>query len=63
VVVLFVNLLMRLVERPRMYTGFPAEPRFGETTLSAMSGAWSAVTALAIVSLLLALIPTSACPS
>ena len=41
---------------PRVYTGFLAEPRFGETSLSAVSGAWSVVTALAIASLVLAVI-------
>lgn len=56
VIVLAVNLLMSLFVLPRVYTGFLAEPRFGETTLSAVSGAWSVVTALAIASLVLAVI-------
>jgi hypothetical protein len=51
-----VNLLMSLFVRPRVYTGFLAEPRFGETSLSAVSGARSVVTALAIASLFLAVI-------
>ena len=55
-IVLAVNLLMSLSVLPRMYTGFLAESRFGETTLSAVSGAWSVVTALAIASLVLAVI-------
>jgi H+/gluconate symporter-like permease len=55
-IVLVVNLLMSLFVLPRVYTGFLAEPRFGETSLSAVSGAWSVVTALAIASLILAVI-------
>lgn len=55
-VVLVINLIMSLFVLPRVYTGFLAEPRFGETALSAVSGAWSVVTALAIASLVLALI-------
>jgi H+/gluconate symporter-like permease len=55
-IVLVVNLLMSLFVLPRVYTGFLAEPRFGETSLSAVSGAWSVVTALAIASLVLAVI-------
>jgi len=55
-IVLAVNLFMSLFVLPQMYTGFLAEPRFGETTLSAVSGAWSVVTALAIASLVLVVI-------
>ena len=55
-IVLAVNLIMSLLVLPRMYTGFFAEPRFGETSLSAVSGAWSVVTALAVASLALVLI-------
>ena len=55
-IVFVVNLLMSLFVLPRMYTGFLAEPRFSETSLSAVSGAWSVVTALAIASLALAVI-------
>ena len=47
---------MSLVVLPRVYTGFLAEPRFGETSLSAVSGVWSVVTALAVASLVLVLI-------
>jgi H+/gluconate symporter-like permease len=54
-IVLVVNLLMSLFVLPRMYTGFLAQPRFGETSLSAVSGVWSVVTALAIASLALVL--------
>ena len=55
-IVLAVNLIMSLFVLPRMYTGFLAEPRFGETSLSAVSGVWSVVTALAVASLVLVLI-------
>jgi H+/gluconate symporter-like permease len=55
-VVLLVNLFMSLFVLPRIYTGYLAEPRFGETTLSAVSGVWSVVTALTIASLVLAVI-------
>jgi H+/gluconate symporter-like permease len=47
---------MSLLVLPRAYTGFLAEPRFGETSLSAVSGVWSVVTALAVASLVLVLI-------
>lgn len=55
-IVLAVYLIMSLFVLPRVYTGFLAEPRFGETPLSAVSGVWSAVTALAVASLVLVLI-------
>jgi H+/gluconate symporter-like permease len=55
-IVLLVNLTMSLVVLPRANTGFLAEPRFGETSLSAVSGVWSVVTALAIASLVLVVI-------
>jgi H+/gluconate symporter-like permease len=61
-IVLAVNLFMSLFVLPRMYTGFLAEPRFGETTLSAVSGAWSVVTALAIASLVLGVIHSKRLP-
>lgn len=54
-IVLAVNLLMSLVVLPRVDTGFLAEPRF-DTTLAAVSGTWSVVTALAVASLVLALL-------
>ena len=55
-IVLAVNLIMSLFVLPRVYTGFLAEPRFGETSLSAVSGVWSVVTALAVASLVLVVI-------
>jgi len=55
-IVLAVNLITSLFVLPRADTGFLAEPRFGETTLAAVSGVWSVVTALAIASLVLVLI-------
>ena len=55
-IVLAVNLIMSLFVLPRMDTGFLAEPRFGETTLAAVSGVWSVVTALAAASLVLVLL-------
>jgi H+/gluconate symporter-like permease len=55
-IVLAVNLIMSLLVLPRVYTGFLAEPRFGETSLSAVSGVWSVVTALAVAALVLVLI-------
>lgn len=54
-IVLAVNLLMSLVVLPRVDTGFLAEPRF-DTTLAAVSGTWSVVTALAVASLVLAVV-------
>jgi H+/gluconate symporter-like permease len=55
-IVLAVNVIMSLLVLPRVYTGFLAEPRFGETSLSAVSGVWSVVTALTVASLSLVLI-------
>ena len=52
-IVLAVNLIMSLLILPRTNTGFLAQPRFGETSLSAVSGVWSVVTALAVASLAL----------
>ncbi|MCG5233808.1 GntP family permease [Xanthobacter oligotrophicus] len=53
-IVLAVNLLMSLLVLPRADTGFLAEPRF-DTSLPAVSGVWSVVTALAAASLALVL--------
>jgi H+/gluconate symporter-like permease len=53
VLVVAVNLAMSLVVLPRAYTEFLAEPRFGETTLAAVSGVWSVVTALLVAALFL----------
>jgi H+/gluconate symporter-like permease len=55
-IVLAVNLTMSLLVLPQVYTGFLAEPRFGETTLAAVSGVWSVVTALVVASLVLVLV-------
>ncbi len=54
--VVVVNLAMSLVVLPRAYTDFLSEPRFGETSLAAVSGVWSVVTALLVASLFLMLI-------
>ena len=48
-IVLAINLAMSLVVLPRKYTGYLAEPQFG-TSLAAVSGVWSVVTALTIAS-------------
>lgn len=53
-IVLAVNLAMSFVVLPRVDTGFLAEPRFN-SSLAAVSGTWSVVTALAIASLVLVL--------
>ncbi|MGN6770480.1 MAG: GntP family permease [Rhizobiaceae bacterium] len=47
VVVVAVNLLMSLVILPRIDTAFLAEARWGGTSLAAVAGVWSVVTALA----------------
>lgn len=47
VVVIGVNLAMSLFILPALDTGFLAEPRWGGTSLSAVGGVWSVVTALA----------------
>jgi H+/gluconate symporter-like permease len=46
-VVVGVNLAMSLLILPALDTGFLAEPRWGGTSLSAVGGVWSVVTALA----------------
>jgi H+/gluconate symporter-like permease len=46
-VVIAVNLLMSLLVLPRLDADYLAEPRWGATTLSAVAGVWSVVTALA----------------
>jgi len=45
-VVVSVNVLMTLVVLPRLDVSFLAEERFGATSLSAVGGVWSVVTAL-----------------
>jgi H+/gluconate symporter-like permease len=47
VVVIGVNLAMSLLILPALDTSFLAEPRWGSTSLSAVAGVWSVVTALA----------------
>jgi H+/gluconate symporter-like permease len=47
IVVVCVNLLMSLVVLPRLDVSFLAEKRWGMTSLSAVGGVWSVVTALA----------------
>jgi H+/gluconate symporter-like permease len=47
VVVVGVNLLMSLFVLPRLDLSFLAQERWGETSLSAVGGVWSVVTALA----------------
>lgn len=46
VVVILVNLLMTLIVLPRMDTGWLAEARWGGTSLAAVGGVWSVITAL-----------------
>jgi len=56
VVVILVNLLMTLVVLPRMDTAWLAEPRWGGTSLAAVGGVWSVITALlAAIAVLVAL--------
>jgi H+/gluconate symporter-like permease len=47
IVVLIVNLLMSLVVLPRLDFSFPAEERWGSTSLSAVAGVWAVVVSLA----------------
>src|SRR5262249_4493698 len=47
IVVIGVNLAMSLFVLPALNTSFLAEPRWGGTSLSAVGGVWSVVTALA----------------
>jgi H+/gluconate symporter-like permease len=54
-IVLAINLVMSFLVLPRVDTGFLAEPRFN-TTLAAVSGTWSVVTALTVASLVLVVI-------
>ncbi len=55
IIVLAVNLAMSFIVLPRVDTGFLAEPRFN-STLAAVSGTWSVVTALTIASIVLVLL-------
>ena len=47
IVVVAVNLLMSMVVLPRLDTSYLAEARWGETSLAAVGGVWSVITALA----------------
>jgi H+/gluconate symporter-like permease len=53
VVVVLVNLLMSFLVLPRMDASFLGEELWGETTLSAVSGVWSVIVALAAAILVL----------
>ncbi len=56
VVVILVNLLMTLIVLPRMDTTWLAEARWGGTSLAAVGGVWSVITALlAAIAVLVAL--------
>jgi H+/gluconate symporter-like permease len=52
-IVLVVNLIMSFWVLPRADTSFLDEARFGGTSLAAVSGPWSVVTALAVASIVL----------
>jgi H+/gluconate symporter-like permease len=56
IVVIAVNLLMSFVVLPRLDVAFLAEPRWGETSLSAVGGVWAVIVALlaAIVTVVVA---------
>jgi H+/gluconate symporter-like permease len=54
-IVIVVNLLMSFLVLPRVDTGFLEAPRFN-TTLAAVSGVWSVVTALLVASLFLIIV-------
>jgi H+/gluconate symporter-like permease len=56
VVVVLVNLVMSLAVLPRLDTSFLAEARWGGISLSAVSGVWSVVVALASAIVVLALL-------
>jgi len=47
IVVVGVNFLMSIVVLPRLDVSFLAEPRWGETSLSAVGGVWAVIVALA----------------
>jgi H+/gluconate symporter-like permease len=63
VVVVLVNLVMSQFILPRMDAGFLAEPRWGETSLSAVSGVWSVAVALAAAILVLLVVSHRRLPS
>ncbi len=62
-VVVAVNLSMSLLVLPALDLEFLAEPRWGGTTLSAVGGVWSVVTALACAILAVVLINRKRVPS
>ena len=62
-VVVAVNLSMSLLVLPALDLEFLAEPRWGGTTLSAVGGVWSVVTALACAILAVVLINRKRLPS
>ena len=62
-VVVAVNLTMSLLVLPALDLEFLAEPRWGGTTLSAVGGVWSVVTALACAILAVVLINRKRLPS
>ncbi len=63
VVVIVTNFLMSLVVFPRMDSSFLAEPRWGGTTIGAVSGVWSVVVALAAANLTVLLVNLRRMPS
>jgi H+/gluconate symporter-like permease len=63
VVVIVTNFLMALVVFPRMDLSFLAEPRWGGTTVGAVSGVWSVVVALAAANLTVLIVNLKRMPS
>src|SRR5262249_49750420 len=63
VVVIVTNFLMSLVVFPRIDASFLADPRWGGTTLGAVSGVWSVVVALAVANLSVLLVNFRRMPS
>jgi H+/gluconate symporter-like permease len=63
VVVIVTNFLMALVVFPRLDFSFLAEPRWGGTTIGAVSGVWSVIVALAVANLTALLINYRRLPS
>lgn len=62
-VVVLVNLAMSLLVLPRLDAGFLAEPRWGQTSLSAVGGVWAVATALAAAIVVLILVNGRRLPS
>jgi H+/gluconate symporter-like permease len=62
-VVVLVNLVMSLLVLPRLDAGFLAEPRWGQTSLSAVGGVWAVATALAAAIVVLILVNGRRLPS